>query len=279
MKSAGVLNRKITDQLNRFCSKSELRLLGSNAVRGMLFPADLDTQCLVTGLNADQLSNHIQHAVSKLGDAFITEFKITIAKTKYRWTQAELLKGKKDGMTLDQALSQADGIVKADMIIPVNEGFIDATINYIITLDGKTNIQPTSKKDKIIELRGEMNDYKKDNLFKALKRKFSILNLQGKDASTLAPFLNSEVGLLSLCKTELELLIELHKRKQKNLMPFVQVIKERLGKTNISQDLLFAMNSWTSKNLVANAKHLIQVILEKMNDDTRTFIKVHKIKI
>jgi len=279
MKSAGVLNRKITDQLNRFCSKSEIRLLGSNAVKGMLFPADLDTQCLVTGLNAEQLAKHIQNAVSKLGDAFLTEFKITIGKTKYRWSEKDLLKGKKEGMTLPDALSQANGIVKADMIIPVNEGFIDATINYIITLDGKTNIQPTSKKDKIEELRGEMADYKKENLFKALKRKFSIINLQGKDTSSLVPFLNSEVGLLSLCKTELELLIELHNRKRKNLMPFVQIIKERLGRTTISQDLLFAMNKWTAKNLVANSKHLIQVILDKMNEDTAVFLKIHKIKI
>jgi len=279
MKSAGVLNRKITDQLNRFCSKSEIRLLGSNAVKGMLFPADLDTQCLVTGLNAEQLAKHIQNAVSKLGDAFLTEFKITIGKTKYRWSEKDLLKGKKEGMTLPDALSQANGIVKADMIIPVNEGFIDATINYIITLDGKTNIQPTSKKDKIAELRGEMVDYKKENLFKALKRKFSILNLQGKDTSSLVPFLNSEVGLLSLCKTELELLIELHKRKRKNLMPFVQIIKERLGRTTISQDLLFAMNKWTAKNLVANAKNLIQVILDKINEDTRMFLKVHRLSL
>ena len=279
MKSAGVLNRKITDQLNRFCSKSEIRLLGSNAVKGMLFPADLDTQCLVTGLNAEQLAKHIQNAVSKLGDAFLTEFKITIGKTKYRWSEKDLLKGKKQGITLSDALSRADGIVKADIIIPVNEGFIDATINYIITLDGKTNIQPTSKKDKITELRSEMNDYKKENLFKALKRKFSILNLQKKDTSSLVPFLNSEIGLLSLCKTELELLIELHKRKRKNLMSFIQIIKERLGRTTMSQDLLFAMNKWTSKTLVANAKHLIQVILEKMNEDTAVFLKVHHIKI
>ena len=245
----------------------------------MLFPADLDTQCLVTGLNAEQLAKHIQNAVSKLGDAFLTEFKITIGKTKYRWSEKDLLKGKKQGMTLEQALSRADGIVKADMIIPVNDGFIDATINYIITLDGKTNIQPTSKKDKIAELRSEMNDFKKENLFKALKRKFSIINLQGKDTSSLVPFLNSETGLLSLCKTELELLIQLNKRKRKNLMSFVQIIKDRLGKTTISQNLLFGMNKWTSKNLVANAKHLIQVILDKMNEDTRMFLKVHHIKI
>jgi hypothetical protein len=278
-KSAGVLNKKITNQLNRFCSQSEIRLLGSNAIKGMLFPADVDTTCIVTGLDPDQLARHIQNAVSKLGDAFLTEFKITIGKTKHRWSEKDLLKGKKQGKTLSQALAMADGIVKADMIIPVNEGFIDATINYLVTFDGKTNIQPTSKKAKIEELRGEMNEYKKENLFKALKRKFSIMNLQGKNTTALLPFINSEVGLLSLCKTELDLLLELKKRKRKNLLPFVQVIKERLGRTTIPQELLFQMNTWSSKSLVSNAKKLLEVILAKMNEDTRTFLKVHKISL
>ena len=74
-KSAGVLNKKITNQLNRFCSQSEIRLLGSNAIKGMLFPADVDTTCIVTGLDPDQLARHIQDAVSKLGDAFLPSLK------------------------------------------------------------------------------------------------------------------------------------------------------------------------------------------------------------
>lgn len=280
-KSAGLLNQRITKQLNSFCAKSELRLLGSNAVRGILYPADVDSQCIVDDLDADSLAKHIQSAVRDLGDAFITEFKITIGKTKHRWSQADLLKGKKDGMTLSQALKQADGIVKCDMIIPVAEGFVDATINYMITLDGVSNIQQTSKKDKIEELKGEIEEYKKDNLFKALKRRFSILNLQGKPTDHILPFFNSEVGLLSQCRNELELLIELHRRKLpfERLKGFIQNIKSKLGLTMLDKDILFKMNDWTSSSLTKKAKTLMELLLRQMNQDTKLFIKVHKIKV
>ena len=281
VKSAGLLNKKLTKQLNSFCAKSELRLLGSNAVRGVLFPADVDTQCIVNDLSADELAKHIQSAVRDLGDAFITEFKITIGKTKYRWSQAELLKGKKGSMSLSQALRQADGIVKCDMIIPVAEGFVDATINYIITLDGVTNITPTSKKDKIEELKGEIEEYKKDNLFKALKRRFSILRLQGKNTDHILPFFNSEVGLLSQIRNELELLIELKKRKLgfNRLSSFIQNIKHKLGLSLIDKEILFKMNDWNDTNLVKNANSLIKIVLRQINQDTQTFLKIHKIKI
>jgi hypothetical protein len=281
VKSAGLLNKKLTKHLNSFCAKSELRLLGSNAVRGVLFPADVDTQCIVNDLSADELAKHIQSAVRDLGDAFITEFKITIEKTKYRWSQAELLKGKKGSMSLSQALRQADGIVKCDMIIPVAEGFVDATINYIITLDGVTNITPTSKKDKIEELKGEIEEYKKDNLFKALKRRFSILRLQGKNTDHILPFFNSEVGLLSQIRNELELLIELKKRKLgfNRLSSFIQNIKHKLGLSLIDKEFLFKMNDWNDGNLVKNANSLIKIVLRQINQDTQTFLKIHKIKI
>jgi hypothetical protein len=280
MKSAGLLNNKITERLNNFCAKSELRLLGSNALRGMLFPADVDSQCIVTGLDATQLARHIQRATEKLGDAFLIEFKITIDKKKYRWTEKEILKGKKQGMTLAESLSRANGIVKADMVVPVNEGFIDATINYLITLNGETNIKPTSKKDKVDELKGEMREYKKENLFKALKRKFSILNLMGKNTNHIAPFLNGEVGLLSQCRNELELLSQLHKRKTPGLEGFIQLIKQKLGTIpSIPAEVLFDMNEWTSSSLQKNIKTLMDIVLRQMNEDTAVFIKVHKIKI
>ena len=281
-KSAGLLNNKITEQFNRFCAKSELRLLGSNALRGMHFPADVDTQCIVTDLNADQLAKYIQNAVSKLGDAFITEFKITIDKKKYRWTQKDLIKGKKNGMTLSDALSQANGIVKCDMIIPVNDGFVDATINYLITLNGETNIKPTSVKEKVDELKGEMKEYKKDNMFKALKRKFSILNLQGKKTEHIYPFFNGEVGILSQSRNELELLSQLHKQKVSfvKLEGFIQLIKQKLGNIpTIDRDTLFNMNKWTTKNIQKNIKTLMEILLRQMNEDTNIFIKVHKITL
>jgi len=281
-KSAGLLNNKITEQFNRFCAKSELRLLGSNALRGMHFPADVDTQCIVTDLNADQLAKYIQNAVSKLGDAFITEFKITIDKKKYRWTQKELIKGVKNGMTLGDALSQANGIVKCDMIIPVNDGFVDATINYLITLNGETNIKPTSVKEKVNELKGEMKEYKKDNLFKALKRKFSMLNLQGKKTVHISPFFNGEVGILSQSRNELELLSQLHKQKVPftKLEGFIQLIKQKLGNIpTIDKDILFNMNKWTTKTIQKNIKTLMELLLRQMNEDTNIFIKVHKITL
>lgn len=279
-KSAGLFNEGITKHLNTFCSQSELKLLGSNSIRGILYPNDIDSVCIVNNLDADELAKHIQNAVKNLGESFIVEFKITIGSKKYRWSQAELLKGKKNGMTLSEALSKADGIVKCDLIIVLDGEFIDATINYQITLDGISNLKPTTKKEKITELKGEIDEYKKVNLFKALKRRFSILNLQGKPTDHILPFFNSEVGLLSQVRGELELLIELHKRVSfVKLKDFIQKIKHKLGLTLIDKDVLFEMNDWTTTTLVKKATHLIRIILEQMNKDTATFLKLHKIRL
>jgi hypothetical protein len=183
-------------------------------------------------------------------------------------------------MTLSDSLSKADGIVKCDLIIVLDGEFIDATINYQITLDGISNLKPTTKKEKITELKGEMNEYKKVNLFKALKRRFSILNLQGKPTDHILPFFNSEVGLLSQVRGELELLLELHKRVSfVKLKDFIQKIKHKLGLTLIDKDVLFDMNEWTNTTLVKKATHLIRIILEQMNKDTATFLKLHKIRL
>jgi hypothetical protein len=193
-----------------------------------------------------------------------------------------LIKGVKNGMTLGDALSQANGIVKCDMIIPVNDGFVDATINYLITLNGETNIKPTSVKEKVNELKGEMKEYKKDNLFKALKRKFSMLNLQGKKTEHIYPFFNGEVGILSQSRNELELLSQLHKQKIsfEKLQGFIQLIKQKLGNIpTIDKDILFNMNKWTTKNIQKNIKTLMELLLRQMNEDTNIFIKVHKITL
>jgi len=277
-KPTSLLNNEIEKVVERFACRSKVKLLGSNSIRGFLYPSDVDIEVLAENLSAKELAQRIQTAVKNLGDTIFSEFKTEDGKHKLRWTAKDILKGNKGKVTLAEALTKK-GIVKLDLIEPVGDSFAEVSLYYIVSINGETNVPELAGEDLVKSLKKDIKEYKQSNVLKALKRYYSIQKLKGKPSDAITNFLNSEVGLVSKCRGDLELILLLIKHVSfSRIQGFLQHIKQSLGNTTVNAEWL-TMDSWKSKTLKKQVKQLSDRLLEWTNTETKAFLKKHKINL
>jgi hypothetical protein len=125
-------------------------------------------------------------------------------------------------------------IMKIDYIILLNGQFVELSENYEFSIDGKSNITP--KKDIKDELKNEIKKYKTENKFKAYKREFSLLKLEGKNPNKmkkLVELFNGELGLMNKIINELKLILLMLEQsfrpvKFYDICHNLQIIKQQL---------------------------------------------------
>ena len=140
------------------------------------------------------------------------------------------------------------------------------------------------------ELEGEFEDeihyYASRDKFKALKRLFSLLQIEGEKGvrlENLVTFFNGEVGYLNKIKNELKILEALLVQDFRPV-PFrdiynnLQVIKEQIA--NVYQikldDKLFKMiDEITANNALDGIKCLIDYFQKKINLNSKDFLKMY----
>jgi len=277
-KPLNLLNKNVETTVERFACRSKVKLLGSNSIRGFLYPSDVDIEVLAENLSAKELAQRIQTAVKNLGDTIFSEFKTEDGKHKLRWTAKDILKGNKGKVTLAEALTKK-GIVKLDLIEPVGDSFAEVSLYYIVSINGETNVPELAGEDLVKSLKKDIKEYKQSNVLKALKRYYSIQKLKGKPSDAITNFLNSEVGLVSKCRGDLELILLLIKHVSfSRIQGFLQHIKQSLGNTTVNAEWL-TMDSWKSKTLKKQVKQLSDRLLEWTNTETKAFLKKHKINL
>jgi len=106
-------------------------------------------------------------------------------------------KTRNNGITFDQALQQKS-MIKMDVVTLLNGRFIEITEVYNIIINGSSNAYYTKE-----NVRKELLDYmqeqiKESNYMKALKRRYSSLNLDKKNKAKrekLIDYFNSPIGL------------------------------------------------------------------------------------
>ena len=128
---------------------------------------------------------------------------------------------------------------KIDLIAKVGNQFAEISENYYITCGGRKNWNATPDvADKEAEFEEEIRYYTKVNKFKALKRLFSALKLDGEDKNKakldkLVEFFNSNVGYANKIKNELDiletLLMQPRKPKWEDIQANLQFIKEQFS--------------------------------------------------
>lgn len=278
MKPLSLLNNRIETAVERFACRSKIKLLGSNSIRGMLYPSDVDIEVLAKNITSTELAQRIQHAVKNLGDTIFVEFKTEDGNNKLRWTEKDILKGKKGRVSLAEALTKK-GVIKLDLVEPVGGTFAEVSLYYIVKIKGETNVPELSGQDLVNSLENDVKEYNQSNVLKALKRYYSIQKLKGRPSAAITDFLNSEVGLVSKCRGDLELILLLIKHVPfARLYDFCQHIKQQLGNSTVTEEWL-SMDSWKAKTLKKQVKHLIDQLLEWTNARTKAFLKQHKLKI
>jgi hypothetical protein len=277
-KPLNLLNKNVETTVERFACRSKVKLLGSNSIRGFLYPSDVDIEVLAENITAKELSQRIQTAVKNLGDTIFSEFKTEDGSKKLRWTVKDILKGYKGKVTLAEALTKK-GVIKLDLIEPVGDSFAEVSLYYIVSINGKSNVPELAGDDLIKSLKKDIKEYNSQNVLKALKRYYSIQKLKGKPSQAITDFLNSEVGLVSKCRGDLELMLLLIKHVSfSRIQGFLQNIKQSLGNTTVNEEWL-TMDDWKAKSLKKQVKQLSDRLLEWTNTETKAFLKQQKIKI
>ena len=104
-----------------------------------------------------------------------------------------------------------------DVVTLLNGRFIEITEVYNIYIDGSSNADYTKEKVRK-ELNDDMKEQIKDgNYMKALKRKYSLLNLDNNNKAVrekLIDYFNSPIGLLNRSKSDLETMLTVIQSKK-----------------------------------------------------------------
>ena len=120
--------------------------------------------------------------IKKSENTIITDFKLgeNAKGQPLRWTYEEIKKRENNGLTFEMAIKHKI-MIKMDIVTLLNGRFIEITEVNNIYINGSSNADYSI--DNIMkELKDDMNEQiKEGNIMKALKRKYSLLNLENKN--------------------------------------------------------------------------------------------------
>ena len=194
--------------------ESKVNIVGSAKIKRNIYYSDYDSFSTVKGKNENMIYNHFRSVfeiIKNSENTIITDFKLGENEKgePLRWTYEEIKKRENNGITFEMALKQKS-MIKMDIVVLLNSRFIEITEVYNIYIDGSSNVD-YSKENIMKELIDDMiEQIKEGNIMKALKRKYSILNLDNKDEAVrekLIDYFNSPIGLLNRSKLDLETLL------------------------------------------------------------------------
>jgi len=211
-----------------------------------------------------------------------------------RWTPDEIADGKKrlpvgDGTyrSLVEAV-QDKTTLKIDLITLVGNQFLEISINYYIRFaNGETNQekQPV-RKDLEDALEDDIHYYSKRDSFKALKRLFSLLMVEGETKhkakiERLLEFFNGQVGYLNKIKNELTILevvltSKFRKPKWEDVEANLQFIKEQISlvyEIPLTDKLFETINKTTAKTVLRDVITLRDYFAGKINEESKAFLR------
>lgn len=270
------LNNTLGDIVHKFSIQNKLKLMGSNSLRGILFPSDYDFISKITE-PIKALSTHFQELFSKPLPFLFLDFKAGSDSTKedgkLRWTPKDISKGYVKKKTLEEALKE-DLVIKLDYAVQSGNAFLENSIIF------NTSYQSQKTKKEIeLDLQADINLYTKEkNSMKALKRLFALLLIQKVNKplqERLITFFNSDVGLANKIANDLEfmmLILETHKIPFRQVVNTTQMIKERLS-TIPWVNHLELYNEMTPSNYKQIIQKQIHYLRSKINPLATAFLR------
>jgi hypothetical protein len=211
-----------------------------------------------------------------------------------RWSPSDVAKGIikmpiGDGTTrtLEECLLDKT-ICKIDLITKIGNQFAEISENYYISVGGKSNFNPITEEELKKELEEEIHTYSKSNSYKALKRLFSLLKIEGekknaKQLKSLIEFFNGQVGYLNKIRAELEILEKVleskfRKIKWEDVVANLQFIKEQISQIYqipLNDKLFDEINKITQTTALKEIKHLKDYFSEKINNASKDFLRLN----
>jgi len=301
---------KIQKVFNFLSLDGKFDVIGSAILKGNLYSADYDLQEIETINNPNELYKHFKDKFATARqdpNVIITDFKCGEYKGEpLRWNERDITRGYVvvDGRQIPftKAILMT-ATIKIDVVVYMNGSFLEFSENYYLKIGDKTNYDPASfKAENILEsIEKDLLKYLKEgNLYKALKRFFSILFLQNKlkptaqrnsILHTILDFFNSETGILYKAKSSIETIILIlinengfRKPKIENVRDALQQIKQNLSVV-ANQDVnneMTAIDKITTlkgeKEMIKSLENLSKKLLNLINIETSKFISFIHLK-
>ena len=213
-------NNNIKKIVKLMSLKSKVNIVGSAKIKRSIYYSDYDSFSTVKGKNKNMIYNHFKSVfeiIKNSENTIISDFKMGEFRGKaLRWDYEEIKKRENNGITFEQALKMKS-MIKMDVVSLLNGRFIEITEVYNIYIDGSSNADYTKEKVRK-ELNDDMKEQIKDgNYMKALKRKYSLLNLDNNNKAVrekLIDYFNSPIGLLNRSKSDLETMLTVVQSKK-----------------------------------------------------------------
>jgi hypothetical protein len=239
-------NKNITKNAKIMSLESKVNIVGSAKVKRSIYYSDYDSFSTIKGKNENMIYNHFKSVfeIIKYSDnTIITDFKMGEFRGKpLRWTYEEIKRRENNGITFEQALKQKS-MIKMDVVTLLNGRFIEITEVYNIYIDGESNFD-YSKENVRKELTDDMMKQIQDgNYMKALKRRYSLLNLDNKNKAVrekIIDYFNSPIGLLNRSKSDLETMltvIQSPKFDIDEIRNSLQMLKEQISAFPVENNL------------------------------------------
>jgi hypothetical protein len=257
--------------------ESKVNIVGSAKVKRNIFYSDYDSFSTVKGKNENMIYNHFKSVfelIKNSENTIITDFKMgeNAKGDPLRWTYEAIKKRENNGITFEDALKQKS-MIKMDVVTMLNGRFIEITEAYNIFIDGESNFDYS-----IDNVRKELNDdmqeqIKEGNYMKALKKRYSLLNLDNKNKAErekLIDYFNSLIGLLNRCKSDLETMltvIQSPKFDIDEIRESLQMLKEQISAFSVENNLEMISKLKTKQNM--------KVPIYKMILRLKKFINMH----
>jgi len=251
-------NKNITKIAKIMRLESKVNIVGSAKVRRNIYYSDYDSFSTIKGKNENMIYNHFKSVfeiIKNSENTIITDFKMGEFRGKpLRWDYEAIKRRENNGITFEQALKQKS-MIKMDVVTLLNGRFIEITEVYNIYIDGSSNADYTKE-----NVRKELNDdmlkqIKDGNYMKALKRKYSLLNLDNKNKQVrekLIDYFNSPIGLLNRSKSDLETMltvIQSPKFDIDEIRNSLQMLKEQISAFPVENNLEEISKIKTKQNM------------------------------
>jgi len=297
--------QKIKDVFNLLTIEGKYKIIGSSALKNILYNSDYDLsemndfKNVSSGINKIiQRFKDIFKKVSQDKNLFITDFKCGIDSNDepLRWNEADIRKGYKflkDGheQPFENALMDKDNTIKIDIVALIDGSFIDFSENlYFKFGQGKDTVSNYNEEDITKEkvLQSIADDYyeqlKEGKALKALKRKFAYYKLLGNEKESLLlelliNYFNGDIGIINKAHADLDTLILLI---DTNLLKVkIEDIKNNLQniKQNLSYNLIYSSHAKEiDKICKLKNKQSIKQKLELLNNKLIKFINKESLK-
>ena len=220
-----------------------------------------------------------KEAIEKIRDLYILRWKH--ADVQRGWTK--MIDGTKKYLH-DAVMDKTR--MKIDLLGKVGNQFVEVSEIYSIKNKDGTNVVEQSKDEVCDEYEEEIHYYSQTNAFKALKRLFSALKLDGEKENEpalakLVDFFNSQVGFLNKIRNELGILEQLltqdfRKPKWEDVEANLQFIKEQVSdvyELPIKERVFSTFDDMTESNVLVKIRGLMDYFGDIISTHARAFLQ------